>query len=275
VNSLIDNGALVVLARRPGDYGRLRVWGAVGWGASALAVGWLVAERGPRGIFAVYVGLLVALLTVAVRLPVGERVGEGAFRARLAGLAGDRRLWRFLAVAFLGGTGVSIVNAYLPLYLLGLGAPGLVGASMLVATLSEMPVMVFGARVLARLGYGRAFLLGYAVYGGRALVMSFVHAPWGVVALQLLHGPSFAVMWISGVALARRLAPPGLGATAQGLFSSISTGLGGAVGAVAGGWIFGAIGPAGAFRTAAVLLALVAPLVALVANAEPGDPFAR
>ena len=275
VNPLIDNGALVVLARRPGEYGRLRVWGAVGWGASALGVGWLVAERGPRAIFAVYVGLLIALLTVAVRLPVGERVAEGAFAPRLAALAGDRRLWRFLAVAFLGGTGVSIVNAYLPLYLLGLGAPGLVGVSMLVATLSEMPVMVFGARVLGRLGYGRAFLLGYAVYGGRALVMSFVHAPWGVVALQLLHGPSFAVMWISGVALARRLAPAGLGATAQGLFSSVSTGLGGAVGAVVGGWIFGAIGPAGAFRTAAVLLALVAPLVALVANAERRDPFAR
>jgi MFS transporter, PPP family, 3-phenylpropionic acid transporter len=92
--------------------------------------------------------------------------------------------------------------------------------------------------------------------------------------LQLLHGPSFAVMWISGVALARRLAPPGLGATAQGLFSSVGTGLGGAVGAVAGGWIFGAIGPAGAFQTAALVLAVVVPVVALVGNAAPREPFA-
>jgi MFS transporter, PPP family, 3-phenylpropionic acid transporter len=271
VISLIDNGALVLLGDRVRDYGRLRFWGTAGWGASALVVGWIVSASGPRWIFAVYVALMLCCLGCALRLPVGERPQAGPFRVRVAALGRDRRLWAFLGLTLTGGIGMSMVNAYLPLYLDGMDATGLVGVALLVATLSEMPVMLLGARILGRLGVARAFVLGYAVYGVRALAMSLVHAPWLVVGLQAAHGPSFALLWMAGVALAGRLAPAGLGATAQGAFTTASIGLGGALGAVLGGWIFSAAGPEETFQVAAVVLAVVVPALAFVSARRPAS----
>ncbi|MDX6522466.1 MAG: transporter, family, 3-phenylpropionic acid transporter [Gaiellales bacterium] len=264
VMSLIDNGALILLAGRPADYGRFRFWGTVGWGVSALGVGWLVSAQGARWIFAVYIALMVCLLVCAVRLPVGERPEHGRFGDRIALLARDGRMWMFLGVAFLGGIGISMVNAYLPLYLNGMHATGLVGVALLIATISEMPVMLLGRRILIRIGFGRAFVLALMLYGVRALALSLAHTPWIVLALQLLHGPTFALMWLAGVALARGLAPAGIGATAQGLFASVSNGLGGACGAVLGGWVYGTAGPAATFRVAALILAVVVPVLAIV-----------
>jgi PPP family 3-phenylpropionic acid transporter len=243
VTSLLDNGALTLLGSQTHRYSRFRLWGTVGWGISAPLVGWLVAAQGARWIFAVYVSLMGCLLVFASRLPIAERRPAEGFRSRVSALSRSGPLWTFLGVAFIGGVGMSMVNAYLPLYLNRMHATGLIGVALLIATISEVPVMLLGPAILQRLGLARAFVLALVLYGLRALALSFAATPWIVLALQLLHGPTFALMLVSGVALARRLAPAGVGAVAQGLFGSVSNGLGGAVGAVLGGRLYDQGGP--------------------------------
>jgi PPP family 3-phenylpropionic acid transporter len=86
------------------------------------------------------------------------------------------------------------------------------------------------------------------------LAYSLVRAPWLVLIIQLMNGPTFAAAWVAGVALAAELAPEGLGATAQSMFSSTMMGLGGAVGAVAGGWLYENAGAAAMFQFAGALV---------------------
>jgi MFS transporter, PPP family, 3-phenylpropionic acid transporter len=262
VNALLDNGALTLLGARAEHYGRFRVWGTIGWGISAPLVGWVVADRGPRWIYPIYVVLMGGLLVAALRLPVSDRPPSERFGSRVRALALSPSLWAFLTVAFLGGVGMSMINAYLPLYLNGMDATGLVGVALLIATISELPVMMMGPALLGRLGLPQAFILALVLYGLRGLALSFAGSPWAVLALQLLHGPTFALMWVSGVALARRLAPPGVGAMAQGLFTSTSMGLGGALGAVAGGRLYAHGGAPTTFRGAAVVLMVLVPVAA-------------
>jgi MFS transporter, PPP family, 3-phenylpropionic acid transporter len=262
VNSLLDNGALTLLGSRSERYGRFRVWGTIGWGVSAPVVGWVVADRGPRWIFPIYIVLMACLLIAALRLPVADRPPSERFGTRIRTLTRSPSLWAFLTVAFLGGIGMSMINAYLPLYMNGMGATGLVGVALLIATISELPVMMMGPALLGRLGLPQAFILALVLYGLRGLALSFAGRPWEVLALQLLHGPTFALMWVAGVALARRLAPEGLGAVAQGLFFSTSNGLGGAVGAVLGGRLYAHGGAPATFRGAAVVLVVVVPIAA-------------
>jgi PPP family 3-phenylpropionic acid transporter len=68
--------------------------------------------------------------------------------------------------------------------------------------------------------------------------------------IQLLHGPSFAAMWVAGVTQADRMAPPGLGATTQGIFSGVTMGLGSAFGAMTGGLLYENFGAAATFMWA-------------------------
>ena len=84
-------------------------------------------------------------------------------------------------------------------------------------------------------------------------------APWQVLIINLLHGLTFSLMWTAGVAYANQLAPPGLGATAQGVFAGTVMGLGSALGAFSGGIIYDAYGAVVAFQWAgfASLMALI------------------
>ena len=93
--------------------------------------------------------------------------------------------------------------------------------------------------------------------------MSFINIPWLLLITQLFHGLTFSAMWVAGVSYANQSAPPGLGATAQGLFNGVYMGIGSATGAMIGGILYQEFGGAIMYRymsifvTASVILFLI------------------
>ena len=143
------------------------------------------------------------------------------------------------------------------------------GFALTIGTVSEMAVFYFSDRLLNR--WGRRRLLIFSVLAGvvRVLAYSWVDTPGAALAVQLLHGPSFAIFWVAGVSYAHALAPPGLGATAQAQFVGVNFGLGGATGALAGGFLYESLGLALMYRWAAVWL-LAGLAVYLLASRNGG-----
>ena len=79
---------------------------------------------------------------------------------------------------------------------------------------------------------------------------------WMVLPIHLLHGLAFSAMWVAGVTYAGELAPPGMGATAQGLFGGVNMGLGAAAGAMMGGLLYDSTGPRAMYGWVAVTVAV-------------------
>ena len=93
-----------------------------------------------------------------------------------------------------------------------------------------------------------------------------------MLLIQLLHGLSFSTMWVAGVSYANDIAPKGMGATAQGLFSGVQLGLAGTFGGLIGGFLYENLGAVMMFRWVGMIgfVALILFLmVEMVSNKLP------
>lgn len=269
VMPLVDNSVLEQLGERRALYGRQRVWGAIGWGASAAVAGALVERFGLGIAFYVFLFYYVVLLLITSRFRVSAGTVGQPFWQGLRVLAKDRPLMVFLISVLFSGIGSGIVHNYLFLYLADLGAgETLMGLSQTVATFSEVPVFFFSAWLLRRIGARGLLLAALAAYVVRLLAYTAMPSVWWVLPINLLHGLTFSALWVAGVSYANEVAPKGLGATAQGLFTGMTMGLGSAGGALLGGTMYDALGPAFMFRVAA-LLVLIGLLFFAVAGRKP------
>jgi PPP family 3-phenylpropionic acid transporter len=257
---LIDHSTLALLGEKRDQYGRQRLWGAIGWGAAGPIAGWLVGQFGLLAAFPAYLTLALFTFLAGWRLKVAGTEKAGPFWSGVRGILSDRRWHLFLLVIFISGTGLSIVTNYLFLFMAELHASAaLMGLALACATLSEIPVLFFSSWMVRRWGARGVLIISLAAYVLRALGYSAATQPWQAVALQLFHGLSFSAMWVAGVSYANQIAPQGLKATALGLFSSTVMGLGGFAGAMLGGVLLDQFGGAGIFRVsaAAVLAGLL------------------
>lgn len=257
---LVDNSVMALLGTRKSEYGRVRVWGAYGWGIVAAIVGVLIQRSGLGWVFTGYLVMMAALFLVAIRLRIVSTSLGGTFSSSLRVLMTNKQWVIFIAVALTVGMSLGIFINYLFLYLEELGTSSTVmGLTLTVATISEIPVFLYSKKLLDR--WGAKVLLASAIFFTvvRAFAYVLMTAPWQVLPISLLHGPTFAAMWAAGVAYADESAPPGLGATAQGIFSGVVLGLGVALGAFVGGFLYEAYGALVVFQFAgwAALMALI------------------
>src|SRR5258706_15022943 len=240
-------------------YGALRVWGAVGWGLSTLAAGALIQRLGLAIVFPSYalIGALAGL--VALFLPRAS-LPKVDLRSAAMTMARDVRWARFLGCIFLIGCCNTIINGFLSLYLQDLGAGGeQIGLAIAIASISELPVLVFAPLVLRRWGARPLLICAGLLYALRAGIYAIAPSLGWALAAQVLHGPCFAALWTGGVDEAQRLAPKGMEVTAQSLFGTLFFGVATAIASVVGGWIYRDLG-SGALFSVGSLVALLGAL---------------
>jgi PPP family 3-phenylpropionic acid transporter len=256
---LVDNAVIAILGPRKAEYGKQRLWGAMGWGITAPVAGTLIDRNGLGWAFYGYLVLMLGCLVVASRLPVSYASIGGHFWRGVRSLATNRQWIVFLLTVLVGFLALSYSVNFLFLYMADLGAStALMGFSLSVATVSEMPAWFYADRLLRRWGTRGVLCMSLVAMAVQAFAYSLIRNPWLVLPLQLLHGPVFSVMWAAGVAYASDIAPEGMGAMAQGVFSSVGMSLRSALGAFIGGMIYEGLGAVAMFRWGSItaLLAL-------------------
>jgi PPP family 3-phenylpropionic acid transporter len=278
--SLSDSATMTMLGDERDQYGRVRIGGTFGWAMAAPLAGLLIENNGLEMAFWSYAAFMALALVVSQRLVFDSPVGAPALRAAQGGirtLLRNRRWALFLAMAFVCGMGFASVNTYLFAYMQELGASaGVMGLALTLATLSELPVLFFADRLLKRFGSFGLLSLGMAATGIRLLLFAAASAPAGVLAFQFINGLTFPAVWVAGVSFAYDNAPPGLSATAQGLFGAMIFGFGAAAGGLLGGLLIEAVGGRAMYLVFGLLvlgsLALLAPLERRLTPAQAGLP---
>ena len=265
VGGLADAFA-VARVRAGAVYGRLRLWGSVGYVVAAVAVGAVLSAFGHAADRVVPVAMWLTLgcaFYAATRLR-GE--GDPAARPRPAdvlALLREPKLRLLLVIAALHWTCLAPYNVYFGVFLHDVGlAPVSWGLAYSTGVVMEVLVLMTFHRVQARFRLSTLLAAAFAVSAARWLAIAVVRAPAALIALQALHGMTFGMFWSAAIALVASTVPASLRATGQALLI-MSINIGAAVGSAISGRVYDAYGSRPLFLLAAI--GELAPLAVVIA----------
>lgn len=238
----------------PARYGRIRVWGSVGFIVAVSSFGVLLDWAG-IAIFPVFVAAMNALLLLAaLRLPlarVQRHAGEPAPPV-LPLLRQPAVAWFFASIFFTVLAHTSLY-AFFSLYLVSLGyGKAAVGGFWAVSIVVEIAFFWKQGSVFPLFTPHRWLQIVALTTAGR-FVATAGAASWAPVLLlaQALHAVTFACHHAACIALIHRFFPDRLRGRGQALYTMLGYGLPGVLGGVAGGWLIDGLGFAAVYWAAA------------------------
>jgi len=233
---LVDSVALEWVRTQPGlSYGRVRLFGSLGFIALAQGLGLLLAARGDRpGDVLVPLAVVAAVAGYALtarRLPAPPVPEVRPGLADLRGLFADPRLLLLLGASALHWAGCAPFHLFYGVFVRDLGLPSSVtGLGMAVGVGAEVVALLAFPRLARRFSLRALFALAFAGTALRWWLLSRSGAPAAVVGLQALHGLTFGLFWGAAVEAMSALVPARLRATGQALFGAVVFGGGNALG---------------------------------------------
>jgi PPP family 3-phenylpropionic acid transporter len=238
-------------------YGRVRVWGSVGFIIAVTLYGVVLQWLGLRAFPWLVVSMLSLLVLAAWRLPLAREVtGSHGAPAAAAGVWAVLRqpvvAW-FFAGVFFTVLAHTALYAFFSLYLdtLGYGKPvvGLMWAVSVAVEIAFFWTQGRWFRLLSAHGWVvAAAALSVLRFAGTA---AFGHVVWVLVLAQTLHAVTFAAQHAACIVLVHRHFPGRLRGRGQALYTMLGYGVSGVLGGVLGGAISQRFGFAAVFWWAA------------------------
>jgi predicted MFS family arabinose efflux permease len=261
--SMLDHAILALLDRVGGEYGKQRLFGAVGWGLCAYLTGLVVAVGGISWAFNanVIVGLsslLVLRLIPPIRYePVGviEAMERGrqedAAAAEPSFLDNARRICRradvlvLIGVVLVTGLMYGVLSSFLTLNLYNLSGenPQIIGVAIMCETISELPAFFYSHTIIKKLGTVGVLLVSIAGYAVRITYYAVMPNAWSAIPFEFLHGCTFALSWAACTEYLYSASPKGCEGTVIGILNGVQNGLARAVGTIMGGYFYEVYGP--------------------------------
>jgi len=233
------------------DYGRLRVWGSIGFVICTLTGGLILTDSSLAGFPYWLAGLLLFTAYSAYGFPVYKTAPGGVDKAPSRF---SRAFPALLLAGFIMQFSHGAYYGFFSLYLLQLGYSGWqIGSFWALGVIAEIVLMWGWSRPIQCAA--PAWVLGtcFILAGMRWLGIGLVEVWWALAGLQLMHAASFAAFHIAAVTWVRRLAPPQRQASAQGWYSACGFGLGLTAGITSCGLIVEVSGYRPAFFTCAAV----------------------
>ena len=238
--------------------------GSIGFILAVLGTGVWLDRAGVGQVLPIIFGLALLVCVAAFGMPAGTRHEAERGGERILAV-----LWRADVIAlFSAGMCMAAAHgalyAFYSIYLEDAGySKSVIGTLWTLGVVAEVVVFLRLPQLMRRFSL-RVLLI--ASFGCAAL--RFLAIGWGVewiallAAAQLLHAATFGAYHAASIAAVHRLFPGRIAGRGQALFSSLSYGLGGAIGTLLAGWSWVAIGPSSSFAVSALFGAAGALLVA-------------
>lgn len=257
-------------------YGRIRLWGSVGFIIAVIVLGYVLDYAPVRALLWIVLGLKVGIFLFSRRIPEPKILPHHTDDQPVWNILRRPDVAAFLAACFLMAAAHGVYYTFYSIYLVEHGySKSVVGWLWALGVICEVLVFLWMPRMAARFGLWHILLVSFALAALRFFLIG-----WGVeyiliiIFAQVLHAASFGSYHAAAVALVHQYFRGKHQAKGQGLYTSISFGLGGTMGGLMSGYAWDLLGAGWTF-TLSALLALAGYFVLLWrARYAPSSPDA-
>jgi PPP family 3-phenylpropionic acid transporter len=265
---ITDAWTLDHIARKGGDYGRLRSWGSIGFIVPLLLSFFILKKTDVSQasdllpIFYGFCGFRILSGLYALSLPEYHTRGK---RAKLNW--GSLRVYlRPFSITFFFAVFMSrfLFGPYYTFFSIFLNDQGvsdnLMGIFWVTAVAAETGLIAVSGSLLKRFGAVPMLLSGLAAMAFRMFIFSIEPAWYVILAAQTLHALTFGAFHVASIQIINRITPESFRASGQ-TFNGALLGIGSLVGGIAGGIWAEAYGLAGLFRILSIISTITTVVV--------------
>ncbi|WP_164689598.1 MFS transporter [Herpetosiphon llansteffanensis] len=260
---LADSMIAGMAVRHQLAYGKLRLWGSVGYAVTSLLGGIWWAKTGYPTMF-----ILTGCMTGLVAIVANSLDHTPELRKTTVKPAKAPRDAAFIAIVIITGlvgaafSMVSMFDGNLIQKLSG-GSTMMLGILPCVIASTEVPVMLKADRVIARFGTAKTLAIATLILGLGFIGSGMVSEAWMLIPIGMFRACGFGLYSVAIIRLITERIPTNLLATAQGLISAIGGGLSPLLATQAGGYMFDVSGPQLVFIVAGTCIGLATLVVGL------------
>lgn len=261
---LVEATTLAALRGGAGSYGPIRMWGSFGFILAVLGCGAWLDRAGVGQVLPIVFGLALLVCVVSLGVPAGARHAAAQGGERIFAVLWRAEVLALLAAGMCMAVAHGAMYTFYSIYLEAAGySKSVIGALWTLGVVAEVVVFLRLPQLMGRFSLRALLIASFACAAVRFLAIG-----WGVewiallAAAQLLHAATFGAYHAASIAAVHRLFPGRIAGRGQTLFSSLSYGLGGAIGTLLAGWTWAALGPSSSFAVSALFGAVGALLVA-------------
>jgi PPP family 3-phenylpropionic acid transporter len=238
-------------------YGRLRLWGSIGFIAMVLFAGELFQRKGIELYPIVGAVVLIFLALVAFRLHEPKMERRKMVKGELLIVLFNPDVRWFLLSGFFMIFAHAALYVFYSLYLADLGYDKFqIGLFWALGVAAEVIFFYYQSKVLSRLNAEVVLQIAFGIGVFRFILIAFFPVTWVLIIAQLMHAGTFAAHHSAATKLLQHWFTGPLQARGQALMATVSYGLGGTLGGLVAGWLWDATQPRNVFVMAALACGL-------------------
>lgn len=254
VVSVMDSITLSYLKTERNRYGKIRVFGSIGWTVGNGIAALLVLKIGLKGLMVSSAFFLIPVLISYFKIKEDnikrqKSKQERKGRNTLLPVLKNRGFLFLLITNVVVFTGFQSVVIFMPVYISDvLNMKWLVGISLFVAGLFEIIGMRNEEALSKKIGRTVVIGIGFSAMTAKILLISFARDVWGVLIAQALEMFVWGMFYPASVIMIGNLVSAEVLSTAQSLFASSFTVISVIIGSFLGGFLADSLGMVWMFR---------------------------
>ena len=250
---LIEATTLGHLGEDTARYGRIRVWGSVGFIVAVVAVGYVLDWVSIKALLWVVLAMMIGMLAFCWQIPEATIPPHAADHQPIWHVVRKPEVVALMAACALMAAAHGPYYTFYSIHLVNHGySKALTGWLWALGVICEIGIFIWMPHLYRAFALRRILITSFALAVVRFLLIGWAADSTALLVLaQTLHAATFGSFHAAAIGVVHKIFRGRHQARGQAIYGSLAFGLGGTVGGLASGYVWDRLGAAVTFTLAA------------------------